>query len=245
MHDRRQLRDGRRRALQVLRADRLVALRGQQLQREQPQLRLLLRADQQEPDRREAGRPASAAGSAARSEGGREGLRRRLQPVPGRDGRRQPARPALQGQAVGPPDHRARRIPALLPAGLARQPGRGHRRHRGGGAAGPRARPAERQLLAAQGPPGSGHRLERLRARQGRDRRRPRHGPRQPALPLAGLRAPLPDAHHDPGAARRRGGRRPLRSAARPDRDHEEPRLEPHRLDGQALHAVPGDACTR
>ena len=45
----------------------------------------------------------------------------------------------LPRQGVGPPDHRGRRLPALLPARAARSPGRRDRRHRAGAAADPGA----------------------------------------------------------------------------------------------------------
>ncbi len=51
---------------------------------------------------------------------GGQGLRRRLQPLPAQDRRRQPPRPDLRRRPVGARDHRRRRLPALLPARPAR-----------------------------------------------------------------------------------------------------------------------------
>ena len=70
-------------------------------------------------DRGPAG-PGASAGPAARGARGRPRLRRRLQPLPRRHRRRQPARPALPRRRVGEADHRDRRLPPLLPARPAR-----------------------------------------------------------------------------------------------------------------------------
>ena len=73
------------------------------------------------------------------------------------------------------------------------------------------------------------------------DRQRPRHAARQPALPVGRLRALLPGAAHDPRQARRRG-RLAARRAARADRPHRAPGLEPHGLHRVPLHAVRAEA---
>ncbi len=73
---------------------------------------------------------------------------------------------------------------------------------------------------------------------------RQRDGARQPALSVGRLRALLPVAPDDPGQGQRQR-REPVRGAARPDRPHREPRLEPHCVDRFPLHAVRADARAR
>jgi acyl-homoserine-lactone acylase len=98
---------------------------------QQPQQRLLLPADHRRPAGREA--HGAARRRTAPAGGARAGhrLRRRLQPLARRRGRRRGRhRPGLRRQGARHPDHRDRRVPALLPAGPARQLRRRHRRHR-------------------------------------------------------------------------------------------------------------------
>ena len=124
--------------------------------------------------------------------------------------------PTCRGKALGAPDHAARRLPPLLPARPARQLGQlprarssTPRRPRGAAAAAPR-----------------GRRRARERARDDRARRSARWAPtptasardgtrggrslraRQPALPVAGLRALVRAAPDDPRQARRDRRRR-------------------------------------
>ena len=81
------------------RTGRELSAAGQRLG-EQPQLRLLLPADHRQGDHRgPARRPGRPTG--ARDPRGRPRLRRRLQQVPRRDRRRQPARPALPRSGLG------------------------------------------------------------------------------------------------------------------------------------------------
>ena len=173
----------------------------QQRRRQQPQLRLLLPADQRRPrssrscspSRRRAGRcPRSSRACAATS---------RATTIPAQTGVDKLPDPTLPRQAVGAPDRRDGRLPALLPARAAGPPGRRDRRHRRRAAAdaarrcGAAARPAPAEPRARSPsalPATAG--LQRLRAGQGRDRQRPRHGARQPALPVARVRALLPGA---------------------------------------------------
>ena len=148
-----------------------------------------------------------------------QGLRRGLQRLPAQDRPRQAARPDLPRQGVGAPDHDARRLPPLLPARPARQLGQLPARDR-------------RRRAARRAPPRPAAALptpEQLRERLADDpvlgtstRSAPtptasaRHGTRggrsvrarQPALPLAGLRALVRAAPDHPRQARRDRRRR-------------------------------------
>ncbi len=98
---------------------------------------------------------------------------------------------------------------------------------------------AARRAAAARG-----DRLERLRARPRRDRQRPRHGARQPALPVGRLGALLRGAADDPRADQRER-REPVRRAGDQHRPHRQPRVEPHGVDRVPLHAVRAEARAR
>ena len=80
-------------------------------------------------------------------------------------------------------------------------------------------------------------RLQRDRHRRRRIHDRPRHGARQPALPVARALPVHPAAADDPGFLRRRG-RQPGRLAGRQHRLEQERRLEPHGVHGLPVHAV-------
>ncbi len=228
------LRDLQRGALEVLRPRRRVP-RGLHQPRERP----LLPADQGPRDHRSAARAAAPGRAEAQAPQGRQGLRRRLQPLPAQDRRRQPARPDLRRRPVGARDHRRGRLPALLPARPARvgpdRRGRDRQRRaarrgkleRGGleGHAGRRRRARGGARRAARG-----HRLQRLGDRQRGDRERQRHGARQPALPVAGLGALLPVPPGDPRQGQRLR-REPVRRPGDQHRPHRQPRLDAHGLD--------------
>ena len=89
------------------------------------------------------------------------------------------------------------------------------------------------------------HGRDRQQRRGGGERRdaRPQARPaaRQPALPLDRAGALLPGAAHDSRQGER-GGRVAVRRAGDPDRAHAVARLEPHRLHGVPLHALPAHA---
>ncbi len=82
------------RAVALLRSRRLVHPGRQRRHRRQPQQRLLLPAHQGQGHDRGPARAGAAARAAARDQGGRAGLRGRLQPLAARHGRRQHPRPA-------------------------------------------------------------------------------------------------------------------------------------------------------
>ena len=112
--------------------------RGNGVTGQQPQLRLLLPADHsdstsiEQPARRSSRRSARSRRSERRVRGYVAGYNRYL----ARHRRRQRrARPDLPRQALGAADHRDGRLPALLPAGPARERRRGDRRDRRGAAA--------------------------------------------------------------------------------------------------------------
>ena len=249
LHDRRDLRDGPRRALALLRRgqgtfgpDGSYPQRGNGFSGQQPQLRLLLPADHRQRDR---SRTCSTS-------------RRRTGP-------RAEIREGVRGYVAGYnkyladtgvdnlPDPRCRGADWVKPiteidayrrfyqlALLASQSvaidgiaGEKTPRRR-------RRSPIDPTAIAERLERGAARarrdRLQRLRARRGGDRQRQGHGARQPALPLGRARALLPVPPHHPGRAQRLR-RQPLRRAAGPDRPHRQPRLEPHRLDRLPLHA--------
>ncbi len=165
--------------------------------------------------------------------------------------------PSCRGCGV----HQARRDrPGHLVRRLPRQPDRLHRPlppadHRGDAAERERPRhpraPRERELpegavaaarqeqadgRARQGPEVA-VRLQRDRHRRRRHDDRPRHGARQPALPVARALPVHPAAADDPRPVRRRR-RQPDRLTGREHRLEQGRRLEPHRLDGLPVHAV-------
>ena len=244
---RRHHRHGQRAALALLRHHRRLAQR-----RHEPAVGLLLAAD----PRRAHRRAAEQAQGAARpgEEGARhgQGVRGGLQRLPAQDRPRQAAGPDLPRQGVGAPDHDDGRLPPLLPARPARELGqlpqgdrqrrpalgrRGGARRVGADPGAVRARDRERPR-ARHGAPA---RLQRLRRRLRRHPRRPLGRARQPALPVAGLRALVRDAPHDPRQARR-DRRRPAGRAGRQHRLQQARRLEPHGLDRAPLHAVRAQA---
>ena len=79
-----------------------------------------------------------------------------------------------------------------------------------------------------------------VRPRQRGDAVGPRDGARQPALPVGRLRALLPGPADHPGQARR-GGRLADGRAAHQHRLHPAAGVEPHRLHGETVHAVPAE----
>src|SRR5690606_23947800 len=150
--------------------------------------------------------------------------RRRRSPRP-RAATRRPPRPGLPHSGTGPTAARAPRgepvrLRAHRPLGgqpRLRQPGADEHRHRRGGHAAPRARPAH-----AAARPGARPR-HRLAPRRGRGRRRRRTAPHRPHPP----RPPLPGPHR-PGA---RAGRPPPDRRPRPrGRGRPRPRPRAHRL---------------
>ena len=178
--------------------------------RHQPAVGLLLAADPRRADGR-AARQAQARRTARRRRCARhiKGFAAGYNAYLRKTGPRQAARPDLPRQGVGAPDHDARRLPPLLPARPARELGQLPARDRQRRAAGrrgrlapgpPRCRPPEQLQRAARRRPGARHRaparLQRLRRRLGRHARRALRAARQPALPLAGLRALVRDAPH-------------------------------------------------
>ena len=81
-------------------------------------------------------------------------------------------------------------------------------------------------------------------ARQATERRQ-RHAARQPALPVGRARALLPGAAHDPRQGSTSSGALAVRRAADPDRPHAQPGVEPHGLHRVPLHAVRAEARAR
>ena len=243
---------GERRALALLRPRGLVHDLGQPAQVQQPGLGLLLRAHQRHRQGRGAACQEAAAGPAARAASGHARVHARLQRLPAGRGRREGAeRSALQGPAVGAPDHRARPVPPLLPAGRAgvgadragrhRKGGAGRRQRLGRAHGGPpridgaRARPAQDR-------PWRG--FQRLGPRRRRHRQRQGHGAGQPTLPVGGLRALLPVTRHGPRPAGR-VGRDALRRARGAHRPHQGAGLVAHRGHRVAADAVRAQARAR
>ena len=225
--DRRHLRDRRRRALALLRARRHATLqRGNGVDRQQPRLRLLLPADHRRRSTVEKLlRAAAAAGPlpevkrracAATSPATTATCADTAAPTH--------PRPALPRQAVGAADHRDGRLPALLPARLLASQGVAidgiaERAAADAGGLPPPAAPT---------PPADSRAARRTSCRCGgigsnavalgtRRHARPqaRHAARQPALPVARVRALLPGAAHDPRASSNVAGASPVRRAAR------------------------------
>ena len=124
LHDRRLLRHDERPALALLRPRRQKP-RG----RPEPQRRPLLPAGHRPRHRRGPGRPGAAARPAKRGAKGGRRLRQGLQQVPREDRGREHPRPALRRRRVGAPDHRDRRLPALLRARALREQRGGDQRH--------------------------------------------------------------------------------------------------------------------
>ena len=169
-------------------------------------------------------------GPAAGGPAGRARLRRRLQPLSAT----RPAStgipdPRCRGKAVGRADHRDRRLPALLPARAARQPGRRDRRHRRGAAADAGARRRRPALDAAR------RRARRARASGCRSAASAPTRSRSAATATGNGRGMLLGNPHfpwdgserfyqaqldDPGQDRRRG-RLAVRRAGRADRPHD------------------------
>ena len=151
--------------------------------------------------------------------------------------------PARPGSATSPPPTSggASTSSASSPAGQVAEDGIADaRRRRRAAAARRRALPARRRATsprsARRSTPPRRHRLERLGPRQRGDRERQRHGARQPALPLAGLRALLPVAPRGPGQGQRLR-RQPLRRPGDQHRPHRAPRLDAHGLDRLPVRA--------
>ena len=106
----------------------------------------------------------------------------------------------------------------------------------------PPRRRTRRRSAAASDPVNAG--LQRLRDRQQRRPRRALARARQPALPVAGLRALVRGAPHDPRQAER-DRRRAAGRAGRQHRLQPRRRVEPHGLDRAAVHAVRARAARR
>ena len=184
--------------------------------RGQPRLGLLLHADQ----RVRGDREADSHGPAERPDAGREargaGLRRGLQPVPARDGCRQPSRPPLSRQGMGAADRGDRRLPALLPARQPRQLWSRDSRDCHRGADGGRRLGFSRAGGAGRRDrqPRGGQLAEPLPARARIQRLRPR-GARRPE-PAAGCCSATPTSPGtEPSASTRPISRSPGRSTSR------------------------------
>ena len=246
MHAGRRPGDRERGALAVLRPGRHLHHLRQPAQVQEPGLGLLLRAHQRHAEDRGAAGQEAAAGAGARVAPGHTRVRPRLQRLPGGRGRREGAEgPALQGRAVGTPDHRAGPVPALLPAGRAGvgpdRPGRHCQRGAG-----------RRCLVLIGQPQGHGHttgatqdgpgrRLQRVGPGRRRHRQRQGRRDRQPALPVGRLRALLPVAR-DRARTAGRVRRHAVRRAGGADRPHQGPGLVAHRGHRLAADAVRAQA---
>ena len=242
--------------------DELATVPRQRHDGQQPQLGLLLPADHRRQDGREAAatsrrRTARVPEIAQGVRGYVAGYNRYLQ---GHAASTSIPDPTCRGQDVGAADHRDRRLPPLLPARPAGQPAASRST---GSAGASRPTPA----LPARGSPASpssadaseglderfrlgGARLQRVRPRQRGDRERPRHGARQPALPVA----------RAPSASTSRTSPSPARSTSRARAcfgvpivligHTQQAGLEPHRLDRAfrftpfQLTLVPGSPTT-
>ena len=208
------------RALALLRARRArYASRGNGSDAQQPQLGLLLPADQGRPGRsRSCSSSRRPPGPLPRDPRGRRaatsaGYNAYLREI----GVERHARPALPRQGVGAADHRDRRLPALLPARAAGQLGRRDRRDRAAQPPTPAPAAAARRACRADGEPARHAATTGCRSatsaptpsRSASAATERRQGPaaRQPALPVGRAGALLPGAAHDP----RQGSTSPAR----------------------------------
>ena len=131
LHDRRHLRDGRRASARATSAPTTGwRFQGNGVDRQQPQLRLLLPADQRHRGRREAARAAAAARADARDQAGRARLRGRLQPYLRETGVDKLPDPRCRGKAWVRPIDEMDVYRRFYQLALAGQPGRRDRRDR-------------------------------------------------------------------------------------------------------------------
>ena len=193
----------------------------------------------------------AAARPAARDQGGGARLRRRLQPLPARDRRRQHLRPALprRGRGCAPITEmdayrRFYQLGLIASQGVAIDGIGGAQPPTGAGRRRPTPRRAGRHDRATlkRAAAARRHRLER-RSALGKDATDNGRGMMlgNPHFPWDGSERFYEAQLTIPGVDQRRG-RQPVRRAARHYRPHRPPRLEPHRLDRVPLHAVRGEA---
>ena len=166
-------------------------------------------------------------------------------------------RPALRGPALGSPDHRDGRLPALLPAGRSRarasrstaSPRRSRRRSRRSATTTPTRRRPKRSAGAERsgGRPRrrarhvGGHRLERLRARPDATENGGGMVLGNPHFPWDGSERFYQSQLTIPGKVNVTGASL-FGVAGDQHRPHRQPRLEPHRLDRVPVHAVRAQA---